>query len=101
MREQIRPPPGSLASAAIASSIAASSCTGASLTDIPKDGAAASIAALKNVGRVVSGLKMTATRVSFGFRSRQRVQNREMVSAVHRQQASRKTPFGPRPGIFD
>src|SRR5215469_3178877 len=34
-------------------------------------------------------------------RSRQRFQDREVVSTVYRQQASRKTPLGPRPGILD
>src|SRR5215472_8844120 len=34
-------------------------------------------------------------------RSRQRFQDREVVSMVYRQQASRKTPLGPRPGILD
>jgi hypothetical protein len=43
--------------------------TGASVTVIPKDGAAASIALLNNVEAVVSGLKMTATRVTFGATS--------------------------------
>ena len=34
-------------------------------------------------------------------RSRQRVQYREMISAVHRQQMSRKRSFGPCPAILD
>jgi hypothetical protein len=41
--KSIRPPPGSRARAAIAPSIPASSCTGSSVTVIPKDGAAAPI----------------------------------------------------------
>jgi hypothetical protein len=35
------------------------------------------------------------------LRSRQRIQNREVVSAVDRQQVSRKTPLCPPPAILD
>ena len=58
-----RLPPGSRPWDAMASSIVASSCTGASLTVIPSEGAAASISRLNSGAYgAVSGLKMTATR---------------------------------------
>ena len=54
----------------MACSIPASSCTGASVTVIPKDGAAASIARVNNGAEgAMSGLKMTVTRVTPGATS--------------------------------
>ena len=62
----MRPPSGSLASAAMALSIAAVSRTVARINLTAKDGAAASSAGKKIEWGAVSGLKMIATRLMLG-----------------------------------